>query len=124
MEAHGKGSESQHLAVSTMGLTEYEKICIELLGDSSDDWIAPDEARDKLDRMGYDEADWQTVLDESGASHHVRGLMIIAQGETPRLASVLQLNFRALDYEDDPYARAVFDDPSRQTEALRAKINQ
>lgn len=123
MEAHDKGSEQQHLVVSAMALTEYEQMCIELMGDSSDEWITPGQAREKLDRLGYDESDWQTVLDESGASHHLRGLMIIAQGEIPRLSWVLQLNFRALDYEYDPHARPVFDDPTMQTEALRAKIN-
>lgn len=123
MEARREETKSSYLAVSTMGITEFEEMYIELAGDNIYDWTTPDQARAELDRIGYDEADWQTILDNSKASHHVRSLMIIAQGEIPRMHGVLQLNFRALDYMDDPFARLVFDDPSRQTEALRAKIN-
>ena len=47
--------------------------------------ISPDAARAYLEHLGYTHDLWEEIMHENKTSHEVRGLISIAQGDTPQL---------------------------------------
>lgn len=46
--------------------------------------IDPQNARDRLDKLGYKPVVWDTIMKDDIGSHYVRALVYIAKGEEPR----------------------------------------
>jgi hypothetical protein len=114
-----------------LGITEYE---IQLLEEEDQNkyWATPEEAKARLEALGYDYGTFEGIVSERKGSHEVRASAVIALGMSPRRVEVLVANLMTLDVlagrvtlgNSRNYFSLTTQNRDRQTQAVREAIER
>jgi len=106
------------------GITDYERNYFEAVESDLLGATTPEEAREYLARIGLETKDYLDIMNSYALSHQQRACIIIATGDTPRLAWLINKNLRNIDALDG--VSTILGDsmmqPEMIVEALRKRL--